>query len=261
MKYGAQRNAQDANLMRSSWKLWTAIGGIGVASALLLLNGSDPPRARSGGETVHGATAQSESAQGAIVQSQSAQRSIAQARAGAGESKSVVAPLSRDEPAAQSLERAAPLDVPVRRALDSGRAQPVFIALRAPETARLGEPIEVEVTGESENDFARVALGVQFDPRKLRVTGVRQGELMARTGATIDFSYGVDVQAGRVSIQLNQNAGADPVSGGGTLCSIKFVAMVPGPASLSLLDVAVGDQNNEGVAYSVLPPATVAVHE
>jgi len=135
----------------------------------------------------------------------------------------------------------------------------VFIGLRAPQTARVGEPFLVDVTGESENDFARVALAIRFDPRVLRVASAQQGDLMARAGAA--FSYAVDAQTGRVSIELNENEGSNPVSGGGTLCSVEFVAIAPGRVPLSISEVAVEDLDNERVAYSLLPPSTVAVRE
>ena len=151
--------------------------------------------------------------------------------------------------------------MPLRAAIDYGRAQPIFIALRAPANARVGESFTVDVTGESENDFARVALAVQFDPRSVRVAAVRPGDLMAQAGATAAFSYGIDAQTGRVSVEVSEHEAGNPVSGGGTLCTLEFVAMAPGPASLSIVDVAVGDLNNEGVAYSVLPPRTVAIGE
>jgi len=150
---------------------------------------------------------------------------------------------------------------PVRHATDSGRAQPVFIALMAPPSVHMGEPFRVAVTGESENDFGRVALAVRFDSRILRVTGVRQGDLMAKAGATAAFSYAVDAQEGRVSIELNENEGGNPVSGGGTLCSVAFVGIAPGRTPLSIADVVVEDLDNEGVAYSVLPAPSVAIRE
>jgi len=151
--------------------------------------------------------------------------------------------------------------VPARVAVDSGRAQPLFIALRTPQVVRVGEPFNVEITGESENDFARVAVTVQFDPATLRVADVRQGDLMAQRGAGAAFSYDIDAQGGRVSIQFSENEGGIPVSGGGTFCTIELVATASGRVPLSIDDVAVGDLNNERVAYSVVPPATVLIRE
>jgi hypothetical protein len=151
--------------------------------------------------------------------------------------------------------------LPVRRASDSGRAQPVFIGLMAPQSARVGEPFRVDVTGESENDFARVALAIRFDPRVIRVAGAQQGDLMVQGRATAAFSYAVDAQTGQVSIELNENEGGNPVSGGGTLCSVEFVAIAPGRAPLAIDHVVVEDLNNEAVSYSLLPPPTLAVRE
>ena len=183
--------------------------------------------------------------------------------AGANHTESVaVSPRPASVPVTESPSNATTdTALPVRRASDSGRAQPVFIGLRAPQTARVGEPFRVDVTGESENDFARVALAIRFDPRVLRVASAQQGDLMARVGAGAAFTYAVDAQTGRLSIELNQNEGSNPVSGGGTLCSVEFVAIAPGRVPLSISEVAVEDLGNERVAYSLLPPSTVAVRE
>ena len=181
--------------------------------------------------------------------------------AGANHMESVaVSPRPASVPVTESPSNATTdTALPVRRASDSGRAQPVFIGLRAPQTVRVGEPFRIDVTGESENDFARVALAIRFDPRVLRVASAQQGDLMARAGAA--FSYAVDAQTGRVSIELNENEGSNPVSGGGTLCSVEFIAIAPGRVPLSISEVAVEDLDNERVAYSLLPPSTVAVRE
>ena len=61
-----------------------------------------------------------------------------------------------------------------------------------------------------------------------------------------------------VTLPLTPNT---PVSGGGTLCSVEFVAIAPGRVPLSISEVAVEDLGNERVAYSLLPPSTVAVRE
>ncbi len=183
--------------------------------------------------------------------------------AGTSNTESVpVSPRPASVPVTESPSNAtADTALPVRRASDSGRAQPVFIGLRAPQTVRVGEPFRIDVTGESENDFARVALAIRFDPRLLRVASAQQGDLMARAGAGVAFSYAVDAQTGRVSIELNENEGRNPVSGGGTLCSVEFIAIAPGRVPLSISEVAVEDLDNERVAYSLLPPSTVAVRE
>lgn len=169
--------------------------------------------------------------------------------------------LEKDADAHASASSAGALSssLPLREASDSGRAQPVFIALRAPQAVLVGQPFSVDITGESENDFARVTLAVKFDPVSLRVAGVRKGDLMARVGATAALSYAVDAQAGRVSIELGEGDAGGLVSGGGTLCSVEFVATASGRTPLSITDVAVGDLNNEGVAYAVLPPAVLDI--
>src|SRR5262245_14636934 len=45
----------------------------------------------------------------------------------------------------------APAALPMRVAVDSGRAQPVFLGWTSPRTARMGQAFSVDITAESEN--------------------------------------------------------------------------------------------------------------
>jgi len=148
---------------------------------------------------------------------------------------------------------------PLRAAVDSGRAQPVFLALRGPMRARAGQRLRISVTGESENDFAQVALALEFDPGVLRVVGVRRGDLMAKRGAAAELSYGIDDARGRVAVQLAEIPGGDPLNGGGDLCTVEFMAVAPGRSPLRIADVTVTDLNGDGVGASVLAPQAVDV--
>jgi hypothetical protein len=166
------------------------------------------------------------------------------------------ASIAAPQPQVQSAVLAQP---PLRPAIDSGRAQPVFVGLRGAPAVRAGQRMRISVTAESENDFAQIAFALEFDPRVLRVVEVRRGELMGRPAAVAALSYGIDSVRGRVDVQLVEKAGGEPLSGGGDLCTVEFAALAPGRSPLRIVDVAIADLDGQRVGASVLPAAAVDV--
>jgi hypothetical protein len=148
----------------------------------------------------------------------------------------------------------------MREATDSGRAQPVFISTMAAGAVQVGKPVRFEITGESENDFARIAMQVEFDARRLRVMAVHPGSMMAQAGAIADFSYAVDPVAGRVAIQSSEKAGGPLVAGGGSIGVVEFVAVAPGPAAVTIAQVEIRDLLDRGVPASILAARTIMVN-
>src|SRR5438105_5101149 len=107
----------------------------------------------------------------------------------------------------------------LREATDSGRAQPVFLSIAAPSTARVGARFTALVNAETENDVSRIVFTLQYDPRIVRVIAARAGDFMAHARASAKFSYAEDSARGRLSIELEQDPGGPPVSGGGSVAA------------------------------------------
>lgn len=140
-----------------------------------------------------------------------------------------------------------------RAAVDSGREQPVFLGIAGPPAARVGQAFTLHVTAESENDVAGGALVLDFDPARLKFSAVRVGQFMAQAGAAVRVGYVVDPRIGRLTIQIAEDAGGPPVSGGGNLLDIDFVAAGPGTTTVTLSAAVLHDLNDEGVTASTLP--------
>jgi hypothetical protein len=154
-----------------------------------------------------------------------------------------------------------PAAPPERDAVDSGRAQPVFFNLMGSNEAHVGRPIKIDIAAESENDFASVLVTIQFDAARLQLAAVRPGNLMAQAGAAATLSYAVDAQAGRVAIEVREQAGGPPVSGGGSLASVEFLPRAAGPASVAIASAVVRDLNNEGVSSSTPAPHALTIRD
>jgi hypothetical protein len=162
-------------------------------------------------------------------------------------------PVARDQPVATApasrvASSAAPT-LPMRAATDTGRAQPVFLGLAGSATARVGQAFRLDITVESENDFAGGLLTLAFDAARLRVSAVRAGSFMSQAGASAALSHAVEAD-GRLTIDVREEAGGPPVSGGGTLVTVEFMPLARGEASVALASAALHDLNNEGVIAS-----------
>ena len=169
------------------------------------------------------------------------------------------APAAVDQPiAAAPAPRVAPIPapepLPLRAPTDTGRAQPVFLGLAGSSTARVGQVFKLDITVESENDFAGGLLTLAFDATRLRVTAVRAGSFMSQAGASASVSHAVEAD-GRVTIDVSEEAGGPPVSGGGTLVTVEFTPVARGEASVALASAVLRDLNKEGV-----PASTVRAH-
>ena len=157
---------------------------------------------------------------------------------------------AQEKPLAASTEppqvRSDQQEQPVREAVDSGRAQPVFLSLMGSRDVRIGQPFKIDIAVETENDFATAALTIQYDAQRLRLLEVQPGAFMSQGGgATI--AHSVDPNAGLLQIDASERPGGRPISGGGTLAILAFEPTRSGDAFVAIARSTVRDSNNEGV--------------
>jgi hypothetical protein len=169
------------------------------------------------------------------------------------------APVVARTPVPAASQAAAPAPLALRAAIDSGRAQPVFLALMGARSARVGQLFKLDITAESENDVAGGALVVEFDASRMKVVAVRPGAYMAQAGAQVAVDHAVDAQAGRLTIDVAEQEGGPPVSGGGTLVTVEFMPTQRGQARVALSSAVLRDLRNEGVPASVSGAHSVAI--
>jgi hypothetical protein len=162
--------------------------------------------------------------------------------------------------AAPSSVDTGPLEPPVRAATDTGHAQPVFLSLLPAGSGPVaGRPFKVEIAVESENDFAGAWVALEFEAGSLDVTAVHPGTFMSQGGAVATLRHALDRASGRLTLEIKERPDGPPVSGGGSLATVEFVARRSGKVAIAFGSVEVRDLNDERVPVSRSAPYILSI--
>ncbi|HUH64096.1 MAG TPA: cohesin domain-containing protein [Terracidiphilus sp.] len=113
-------------------------------------------------------------------------------------------------------------------------AQPVNIALVQPNgPVAVGSTFKVPVVLNGGKDVASVPLQIQYDPARLALVNVDQGDFLGRGGQAVALVHRED-GSGNVTINTALPPGAAGVNGDGTVCTLSFTAKAPGETSVSI---------------------------
>ena len=113
-------------------------------------------------------------------------------------------------------------------------AQPVNIALvKPPAPVAVGSTFKVPVMLNGGKDVASVPLQLQYDPAKLSLVNVDQGDFLGRGGQAVALVHRED-GSGNVTINTALPPGAAGVSGAGTVCTLTFTAKAPGETTVAI---------------------------
>ncbi len=117
--------------------------------------------------------------------------------------------------------------------------QPVNIALIRPNgPVAVGSTFKVPVVLNGGKDVAAVPLQVQYDPAKLSLVNVDQGDFLSRGGQAVALVHRED-GSGNITINTALPPGATGVSGAGTVCTLSFTAKAPGETTVAITRPAV----------------------
>jgi len=119
-------------------------------------------------------------------------------------------------------------------------------------------PITVQLMVENVSDLFAAPVKIKFDPKVLRLTGVRPGDLMTGDGAKVNFSENIRNEAGEADVTLNRVPGAGSVNGSGSLLNLTFQAIGPGSAAVSVIDSGLKNTQLQPIAVQN-PAVTIAV--
>jgi general secretion pathway protein D len=119
----------------------------------------------------------------------------------------------------------------------------VNLTLNAPGTVKNGTTFQVPVVLTGGTDVASVPLQVQYDPSKLTLVNVGDGDLLNRDGQTVEMAHRDD-GPGNVVLNISRPPGARGVSGAGVLCVLTFQAKSQGETNLSI--IRAGAMNSAG---------------
>ncbi len=96
-----------------------------------------------------------------------------------------------------------------------------------------GATFQVPVVITGAQDIASVPLQVHYDPAKLALVNVGDGDFLSRDGQAVALVHRDDGQGG-VKINASRPPGATGVAGAGVVCVLTFQAKTPGDTTISL---------------------------
>ncbi len=117
--------------------------------------------------------------------------------------------------------------------------QQVNLSLLQPNgPVAVGSTFKVPVVLSGGRDVAAVPLQVQYDPAKLSLVNVDQGDFLSRGGQSVALVHRED-GSGNITINTALPPGAAGVNGAGTVCTLSFTAKTSGETKVAITRPAV----------------------
>ncbi|MFC1595600.1 cohesin domain-containing protein [Gemmatimonadota bacterium] len=126
----------------------------------------------------------------------------------------------------------------------------------------IGATFEIELVAEEVTDLMAVKAVIQYDPTKLTVEEVREGDFLSSTGGSLASFFDVDTVSGTIEINIGTAAGSPVgVSGTGTVVIIKLKGLVTSESHLTFDNgnVEMRDAANNPMAISMLINSAIHV--
>lgn len=178
-----------------------------------------------------------------IVPGQSAESAapaaLAQLRSAADATSTIAGAAAQDHPPAPSV----PAPSTPNPAGPNPAVQPdsVRLALAGPPApVAAGSAFKIPVVISGGADIASVPIQVQYDPAKLTLVGVEQGDFLSRDGKPVALVHRED-GSGDITINAARPPGSPGVSGAGTVCTLNFQAKTAGQTSIVITQPAAID--------------------
>jgi len=132
-------------------------------------------------------------------------------------------------------------------------AGPVRLFFNPPTLqTQLSGVVTVALQIDNAADLFSVPLKLKFDPKILRLSSVKEGNLMAGDGQKINFSENTLNDTGDATVVLNRMPGTGGISGSGALVNLTFQAVGRGTSTVTVTDL--GLVNSASAPISVAPP-------
>lgn len=133
----------------------------------------------------------------------------------------------------------------------------VQLALDAPPQAQTNQPFTVKINLVAEG-LQNALIDMSFDPVKLKVLAISEGELLKKLNGKTQFLQQVQDRAGRINLSVIRQGN---VQGEGTLASVTFQPLVNGAGTTQLRVGAVSflDAKGRVLPVNALPVATVEI--
>ncbi len=118
----------------------------------------------------------------------------------------------------------------------------VNLMLNSPGTVTSGTTFQVPVVLTGGTDVSSVPLQIQYDPSKLTLVNVGDGDLLNRDGQIVSMAHRDD--GGDLTVNVSRPPGAPGVSGAGVVCVLTFQAAAKGQSEISI--TRAGAMNSAG---------------
>jgi general secretion pathway protein D len=119
----------------------------------------------------------------------------------------------------------------------------VNLMLNAPGSVANGTTFQVPIVLTGGMDVSSVPLQIQYDPSKMTLVNVGDGDLLNRDGQVVAMAHRDD-GPGDLTLNVSRSPGAPGVSGAGVVCVLTFQAKAPGKSDISI--TRAGATNSSG---------------
>ena len=151
----------------------------------------------------------------------------------------------------QALEqmRAAAQGGPPTQASAQPPGETLSFNMVAPRNIAPGSTFQVPVVIAGARDIASVPLQIKYDPSKLSLTNVSNGDFLERGGQAVALVHRDD-GSGTIVLNASRPPGAGGVSGAGVVCVLSFQAKAAGESAISILHPSALNAAQQPVAAS-----------
>ena len=122
----------------------------------------------------------------------------------------------------------------------------VNLMLNSPGNVTNGATFQVPVVLTGGTDVSSVPLQVQYDPSKLALVNVGDGDLLNRDGKIVEMAHRDD-GPGTITINVSRPPGTPGVSGAGVICVLSFQAKAKGQSDISITRAGAMNSANQPI--------------
>jgi general secretion pathway protein D len=97
----------------------------------------------------------------------------------------------------------------------------------------------VQLVLENVSDLYTAPVKLKFDPKILRLTSIKAGQLMSADGQKINFTESTMNDTGEATVTLNRLPGTGGVAGSGPILSLTFQAIGRGTSNVAVTEAGV----------------------
>ena len=135
----------------------------------------------------------------------------------------------------------------------SPAAGPVRVFFNPPNVqTQLSGVVTVALQIDNASDLFAVPMKLKFDPKILRLSSVKEGNLMGGDGQKINFSENTLNDTGDATVVLNRLPGSGGISGSGALVNLTFQAVGRGTSMVTVSDLTLVNSTSKPIVAA--PP-------